>query len=66
MNSTQLKPGDVVQLKSGGPLMTVRWVGDKADVSCTWFVGSEVRHADFKVEQLNLADPKTGFPVRTA
>jgi uncharacterized protein YodC (DUF2158 family) len=30
------EPGDVVQLKSGGPPMTVEQVGNEA-VSCSWF-----------------------------
>lgn len=40
--SDTLKPGDVVQLKSGGPHMTVEWVGESAMgggivASCQWF-----------------------------
>lgn len=34
----QLKPGDVVKLKSGGPLMTVESIGtaDEAAILCVW------------------------------
>jgi uncharacterized protein YodC (DUF2158 family) len=36
-----LKPGDVVQLKSGGPLMTVQWLKQNNDgfnvAVCAWF-----------------------------
>lgn len=36
------QPGDVVQLKSGGPAMTIEWVAEdeitKAETAaCTWF-----------------------------
>jgi uncharacterized protein YodC (DUF2158 family) len=36
-----IAPGAVVQLKSGGPSMTVRWVGEKygeQTIFCDWFV----------------------------
>jgi uncharacterized protein YodC (DUF2158 family) len=39
-----LKPGDVVQLKSGGPLMTVQGdgYGNSGDlVLCMWFDGAK-------------------------
>lgn len=34
------KPGDKVRLKSGGPTMTVNWVGDQLgtmSAHCEWF-----------------------------
>ena len=37
----QIKPGSVVRLKSGGPLMTVTWVHEELGVCsayCEWFV----------------------------
>ena len=34
--SDQIKAGDVVQLKSGGPKMTVGWVED-GEALCQWF-----------------------------
>lgn len=32
----EIKAGDVVLLKSGGPLMTVAWARD-TDAKCEWF-----------------------------
>ncbi|WP_370679391.1 YodC family protein [Comamonas sp. GB3 AK4-5] len=29
--------GDVVRLKSGGPSMTVTYLGERGSVSCEWF-----------------------------
>lgn len=51
---TVLKPGDLVVLKSGGPVMTVDAVNtdifddDKvAGVLCAWFVGNKLERARF-------------------
>lgn len=35
------KVGDVVQLKSGGPKMTVREAKDLANIRTSWFAGSK-------------------------
>ncbi len=40
-----MQPGDVVQLKSGGPLMTVESV-DQSGVICTWFDEKKTRKQD--------------------
>lgn len=62
----EFKAGDVVQLKSGGPLMTVEQVGEKSMTSekavwCTWFekVGNRrvVQRATFPPETLSAARP---------
>ncbi|MEZ6853157.1 YodC family protein [Halodesulfovibrio aestuarii] len=43
--------GDVIQLKSGGPEMTViEFDAATGWVSCSWFVGSELKTASFPVE----------------
>ena len=50
------KVGDVVQLKSGGPLMTISQIG--ADVNgrprvwCDWFDGNKMANALFPPESL--------------
>ncbi|MDP8208157.1 MAG: DUF2158 domain-containing protein [Candidatus Electryonea clarkiae] len=47
---SQIKPGDVVRLKSGGPKMSVQWINDEVNqVNCTWFDGKD------KLEKKNFA-----------
>ena len=53
----QFKVGDVVQLKSGGPKMTVTYVNpSEGKVFCDWFVpgglGQGVQHGNFPPEAL--------------
>ncbi|MEL4395337.1 YodC family protein [Shewanella algae] len=58
------KVGDVVQLNSGGPKMTVTFVGDKkfphggvvSIVSCTWFKGEALNKETFKPELLSKVE----------
>lgn len=37
VNMASFAPGDVVQMKSGGPIMTVEDVRDDGKVICHWF-----------------------------
>ncbi|WP_202909586.1 YodC family protein [Alkalilacustris brevis] len=47
----EVKPGDVVQLKSGGPAMTVSKV--EGDIChCAWFIGSDLKHGMFSAATL--------------
>lgn len=54
----QFQLGDVVQLKSGGPPMTVTYVNEKGRVSCAWFnrveggIAWEPKHETFPPEAL--------------
>jgi len=51
----EIKVGDVVQLKSGGPRMTVSWVSDESGTltaGCTWFVKDQEKFARFPVTSL--------------
>ena len=56
----QFEKGDVVQLTSGGPKMTVQNVGrDGAGhmcVWCAWFDGSNKKAGRFPVETVQEAD----------
>jgi uncharacterized protein YodC (DUF2158 family) len=49
-----LKLGDVVTLKAGGPKMTVYAVGN--DVSCKWFDGNELKYGGFIKEELEKVE----------
>ena len=52
--------GDLVELKSGGPKMTVTRVdnlGIRTIVRCTWFAGSKKEQGDFPSETLVPAPP---------
>jgi uncharacterized protein YodC (DUF2158 family) len=55
----EIKPGDIVELKSGGPNMTVRKQGtsDQTLVQCDWFVGDgEIKTHWFPKEALKKVD----------
>jgi uncharacterized protein YodC (DUF2158 family) len=47
----ELKVGDVVELKSGGPEMTVETIYDSG-VDCIWMDDNTVRSANFKKQML--------------
>ena len=46
-----LKIGDVVQLKSGGPRMTVTHEMPGGALNCVWFDGDNYKNYTFKPEQ---------------
>jgi uncharacterized protein YodC (DUF2158 family) len=53
----EIKAGDIVQLKSGGPTMTTAWVADEAGVMmayCTWLDGNKKSGSAFPVTSLKL------------
>jgi len=49
----ELKVGYVVQLRSGGPKMTVAAV-EANGVWCKWFAGDEIKQAAFDPELLKI------------
>lgn len=52
------KKGDVVQLKSGGPHMTVMGEASADHLWCTWFAGAKNERKTFPVETLMPAPEK--------
>lgn len=55
----QFEKGSVVQLKSGGPKMTVDAVYADGDVRVVWFAGSKMESKVVTQDSLNLfVEPK--------
>ncbi len=54
-----LKVGDVVQLKSGGPKMTIEQIANFSrtylEAKCVWFAGSKRESGLFQLEMLEKA-----------
>lgn len=58
-----LKPGDLVKLRSGGPTMTLGEVPGEPHggaVRCLWFTGATLRDACFPVDALEPARRASG------
>lgn len=55
--ANQFKVGDVVQLKSGGPKMTVSESYNDGTLGCVWFLGSDQKAGTFPSDALELAPP---------
>ena len=53
MVDKKLNEGDVVKLKSGGPLMTVVWINEQDVVGCHWFKDDELKFERFKTIELS-------------
>lgn len=51
-----IKPGDLVELKSGGPVMTASQVHNEI-ARCEWFISNERKWGDFRVVALRKVDP---------
>jgi len=41
-SNQELKIGDVVKLKSGGPIMTVKNIEENGEIYCQWFSGDKL------------------------
>jgi len=56
---SQMKAGDVVQLKSSGPKMTIdkiRTIQGAPGADCDWFVNNEQKSGAFPLTSLKLAE----------
>ena len=51
------KPGDKVQVKSGGPPMTVAGEDHLGKVICEWFVGTNQKSGTFNAAVLEKYEP---------
>lgn len=55
-NKKQWVVGDLVQLKSGGPVMTVKTVSSpEGSYTCQWFAGKKLEFGHFPGESLKDA-----------
>lgn len=62
----QMKVGDVVKLKSGGPRMTIEEIGDYSPMGsaghdqakCVWFEGAKRMRGAFEFSTLEISDSK--------
>ena len=58
----EIKVGDAVRLKSGGPDMTVSFVRNTASgemATCDWVIEGVRQHHDFRPEMLAKVEPET-------
>jgi uncharacterized protein YodC (DUF2158 family) len=56
--------GDVVRLKSGGPLMTIAWIGERYGtpaIGCSWFQGVKHYEDAFAPGALKHSEPARAF-----
>jgi len=55
---TNIKPGDIVWLKNGGPSMTVRsLLKNNRFATCDWFDGNKLLTGTFSIDQLTDKEP---------
>lgn len=52
----QFKPGDLIELKSGGPAMTVRSVhSSDGTITTQWFSGKKLEQGHFREESVKAS-----------
>jgi uncharacterized protein YodC (DUF2158 family) len=60
----KFKSGDQVQLKSGGPKMTIDHYTSSAHVVCHWFAGNKLETGNFQQDALQTyAEPPKPKPL---
>jgi uncharacterized protein YodC (DUF2158 family) len=60
----QFKPGDLVELNSGGPVMTVNERQSGDEYYCQWFAGKKLDHGTFPLASLKPAVVKPVVPLQ--
>ena len=53
----EIKEGDIVQPKSGGPKMTVHFIDDIGQVWCAWFIDEKPQSHPFAKDDLEPLSP---------
>ena len=61
--SDKLRPGDIVQLKSGGPKMTLICVDKFSNWVAEWFDGNDLKQAAFDPEIIERVDETYKSPT---
>ena len=60
-DSNQFKLGDTVQLKSGGPIMTITEIRENKFIRCKWFdAGGDFKADSFPSASLDLITDEEG------
>ena len=57
-----MNAGDTVRLKSGGPVMTVDWVGEDT-AHCVWMKDETPMKHKFSIAALEAAKPPEPFAI---
>jgi uncharacterized protein YodC (DUF2158 family) len=52
-----IKKGDIVWLKSGGPKMTIKTTSEDEICTCIWFKHGELQYCDLESDTLTIVDP---------
>ncbi len=55
MPKKDFAPGDLVKLKSGGPVMAVKAVHGYDSILCQWFGGKKLESGHFHSDSLEVA-----------
>lgn len=60
MDKKDFRIGDLVRLKSGGPIMTIEWINPHGTLSCGWFVDGVHKDYGFLSDALQKCEAANG------
>jgi uncharacterized protein YodC (DUF2158 family) len=66
MSEKKYKVGDIVELSSGGPDMTVSDIDPDGVINCVWFVGDKKEASSFRSEAIQYSTKPAGSPANHA